>query len=151
MVKRRKHHLWFEGFGEPQEMMNLTARKFFEEPSEFKFRFPPSPRSFPVDIAERDRELVAKADLPGFSKEDIRLKVTSNSIEISAEKKRQSIERTKAFFRQERSYGSASRFLSLPAEVKPEQAKARFENGVLDIILPKKEIRAKEKRTLKIE
>jgi len=95
-------------------------------------------RTIPIDIAESDGELVLRAELPEFNKDEIKLKVTPTTVDISAEKKKISIDKGKTFYKQKRSYGSARRIMTLPAEVKAEGIKAKFENGVLEIVLKKK-------------
>lgn len=105
---------------------------------EFKARF------IPVRIGETDEDLILRAELPGFSKDEIKLKVTPKTVYITAEKKKISIDKGKTFYKQERSYGSASRVMSLPEEVKIEGSRAKFENGILEVTLKKKEVKKKE-------
>lgn len=96
-------------------------------------------RSFPVDVSETEDDVVVRAELPGFEKEDISTKVTENTMEISARKKQRKIERTEKSYREERKFGAMQRFLTLPARVEYGKADAKFENGVLTVKLPKKE------------
>jgi len=157
-MKKKKHLLWFEDpfekMSEMHEDIHRMMRGFWERPFEFRIpeiRIPEMQfrkefvRTIPIDIAETEKELIVRADLPGFSKDEIKLKVTANTIDIAAEKKKEVVEKGKTFFRQERSYGAARRMLTLPEEVKPEQAKAKFEDGVLEVILPKAQVKKKEK------
>ncbi len=155
MVKKKKRPLfWFE---EPFDEFRRMQEDFFRNMQEMfrrpwmSFRFPEfRTRFIPVRMGETDKELILRAELPGFSKDEIKLKVTPDTVYISAEKKKQAIEKDKTFYRMERVYGSASRVISLPKEVKTEGAKAKFENGVLEIILKKKQPKKKEKE-IKIE
>ncbi len=157
-MKKKKHQLWFddpfEKMSEMHEDIHRMMKGLWERPFEFRIpeiRIPEMQfrkgfaRFIPTDIAETDRELIVRADLPGFTKDEIRLKVTASTIDITAEKKKQKIEKGKTFYRQERSYGAARRVLTLPQEVKPEEAKAKFEQGVLEIVLPKAHAKKKEK------
>lgn len=105
--------------------------------------------SFPVDIIEEDEELVVRADLPGFSKEEIVIRVTENTIEIGAQHKEKKIEKTEKMLRAERRFGSLKRALTLPAEVIPESSTAKFENGVLEVRL--KKTKKKKVKEIKVE
>ena len=122
----------------------LNLDKLIKVP-DFKSRF------IPVKIGEADDELILRAELPGFSKDEIILKVTPKAFLISAEKRKQSIEKNKDFFRAERGCSSASRMITLPEEVNTEGVKARFEDGVLEVVIPKKEVRKREEKDVKIE
>lgn len=104
-----------------------------------------------VDIYEEGDDLVLKADLPGLNKEDIEVKVTDEFITISGEKKKEEKVEEKNYYRYERSYGSFSRTFRLPVEVQTDKAKAKFENGVLEIRIPKTEEAKTKERKLQIE
>lgn len=152
-MKRKRYPFWFE---EPFERLRRMEEDFhrimqdmwrFEIPK-MKLEFS---RTIPVDIAETEKELILRAELPGFSKDEIKLKVTPNTVDISAEKKKVSISKGETFYKQERSYGSARRVMTLPTEVKTEGVKAKFENGVLEIVMQKKEAKKKEEKEIKIE
>lgn len=148
--KERKHAFWFEpdrqmdSLMEMQENIQKMMRDVWKKPLESGM-MPRMMRTIPIDLSETDGDLIARADLPGFSKEEIKLKVTENTIEISAEKKKQVVQRGKNIFRQERSYGAMKRTMALPYAVKPDETKAKFENGVLAIMMPKAEKKRKAK------
>lgn len=138
--------LWFE----PEQMENLMRmeedihkmmRDFWKKPFEFRAgeTFPGQMKTMRIELSETDKNLIARVELPGFSKEEIKLKVTENTIEISAEKKKHIVQKEKTFFRQERSFGSTQRVMALPYAVKPDGTRAKFENGVLAVVMPKAE------------
>ncbi len=104
-----------------------------------------------VDIYEEGDDLVLKAELPGLNKEDIEVKVTDDYITISGEKKKEEKVEEKNYYRYERSYGSFSRTFRLPVEIQTDKAKAKFENGVLEIRIPKTEEAKTKERKLQIE
>ncbi len=104
-----------------------------------------------VDIYEEGDDLVLKAELPGLNKEDIEVKVTDDLITISGEKKKEEKVEEKNYYRYERSYGSFSRTFRLPIDVQTDKAKAKFENGVLEVRIPKTEEAKSKERKLQIE
>jgi HSP20 family protein len=92
-----------------------------------------------MDVYEEKDEVVVKAELPGLSKEDLEVTLTESTLTLKGEKKKEEEVKEKNFYRSERSSGSFVRTIDLPAEVKTDQTKASFENGVLEIRLPKTE------------
>jgi HSP20 family protein len=105
--------------------------------------------SFPVDISETENEIIVRADLPGFSKEEVSVNATENTLTIEAKHKEEKKERGEKYYTVERKFGSFRRVISLPVEVEPEKAKARMKDGVLEVILPKKE--KKKGKEIKVE
>ncbi len=95
--------------------------------------------SFPVDVSETEDDVVIKVNLPRFSKEEISVKLTEDSVDISAQHKEKKVEKTEKMYRAERKFGAFRRFLTLPAKVDFGKSDAKFENGVLTIKVPKKE------------
>jgi HSP20 family protein len=90
----------------------------------------------PADVVDKGEELVVYVDVPGFSKEDIKVKVTEDYVEIFAKKSEEKVIEGSYLLRQ-RFRESLYKKVDLPFKVKPEQAKARLENGVLEIRIPK--------------
>ena len=93
-----------------------------------------------VDIFETDNELVLKADIPGVDQKDIDIRIENGTLSIKGERKFEKEENNKGFHRMERSYGSFVRYFTLPETVDTEHVKAEYNNGVLNLTLPKKEI-----------
>lgn len=104
-----------------------------------------------VDLYEEKDEIVAKAELPGIEKDAIQVNVADHLLTIKGEKKKEEETKEKNFYRSERSYGSFSRSVELPAEVQGEKARASFKNGVLEIRLPKTEEAKKKEVQVKVE
>lgn len=100
----------------------------------------------PVDVVERGDELVVLVDVPGFSKENIRVKVTETTVEIFAQRTTEIPMEGRYIIRQ-RVGDSIYKKVELPVKVRPEQAKAKLENGVLEVRIPKSEV-AKEIQVL---
>ena len=92
-----------------------------------------------VDVAEDDKEYVIKAELPEVKKEDVKVTVEDGALHISGEKKFEKEEKGKKYHRIERSYGSFERVFVLPEGTKTGEVKADFQNGVLEVHLPKGE------------
>ena len=101
-----------------------------------------------VEIYDRTNEIVFRAELPGVKKEDIDLSIAKDSLTLKGEIKKEE-EVGSAYYVSEISYGSFSRTVALPVEVDSEKAKATFNNGILELVLPKRE-EAKPKE-IKIE
>ncbi len=91
-----------------------------------------------VDIFDRGDRFVITAELPGVRKEDIKLRVTEDTLYIEAQIKREKELEEEGAIRIERYYSGYRRVIRLPEEVIPEKAKARYNNGVLEIEIPKK-------------
>jgi HSP20 family protein len=89
-----------------------------------------------VDVYERNNELVIHADLPGLSKDDVKVDVTEDGIIIQGERKREHEEEREGVYRAERSHGSFYRLIPLPEGAMSDQAKATFKDGVLEITMP---------------
>jgi HSP20 family protein len=102
-----------------------------------------------IEMYDRKNEIVVKAELPGVKKEDIDLTITKDSLTMKGEVKKEEEIKEEDYYACERSYGSFTRTIALPVEVDSEKAKASFKNGVLEIVLPKRE-EAKPKE-IKIE
>jgi len=102
-----------------------------------------------IEMYDRKNEIVVKAALPGVAKEDMDLTITKDSLTLKGEARKEEEIKEEDYYASEISYGSFTRTIALPAEVDSEKAKASFKNGVLEIILPKRE-EAKPKE-IKIE
>jgi HSP20 family protein len=94
-----------------------------------------------VDIHETPTEVLVTAELPGIKKKDIKLNATEDTLEISAEAREELEEERPGLVHRERRMGKFYRSLSLPCRVKPEEAKAKYVDGVLEVRLPKAEVR----------
>ncbi len=98
-----------------------------------------------VDIYETDAGLVLKAELPGFSKEDVTVEIHDHTLTLRGERTRESAVKAEQYHQVERIYGAFQRAFSLPATVDREQVQATYKDGVLELRLPKVEA-AKPKR-----
>src|SRR6185369_2040783 len=92
-----------------------------------------------VDVFEDGGNIWVKADLPGFSKKDIEVKLIDNVLEITGEKKAEEKVDKRDYLKYERSYGKFSRTLRLPEGLDSEHVAANFYDGVLEIKIPRVE------------
>ncbi|MDD5250680.1 MAG: Hsp20/alpha crystallin family protein [Rhodocyclaceae bacterium] len=92
-----------------------------------------------LDVVDDDKSYTVKAEIPGVKKEDIKVSIDGNLVSISAEVKKEKEEKEGArVVRSERYYGSVSRQFSLAQEVEQGAAQAKYSDGVLELVLPKK-------------
>jgi len=90
-----------------------------------------------MDVAETDKEIEITAELPGLEEKDVQVNVADNVLTIKGEKKSEKEQKDKNYRMFERSYGSFSRTLELPAGINPDNIKASLVNGVLKVTVPK--------------
>jgi HSP20 family protein len=103
-----------------------------------------------VDIAEEDDQYLVKVELPGVSKDDVKITMEGNLLTISGEKKGQK-ETKKNYHALERSYGSFSRSFTLPTTVQGDKVAAEYKDGVLTINLPKAEEAKRKQIEVKVK
>ena len=99
----------------------------------------------PVDIQETDDAYRILAELPGMTKDDIQITMENNVLRLSGERKFEKDTKQENYHRIERTYGAFSRSFALPTQVSSDKVEAKFENGVLSIVVPKAE-QAKPRR-----
>jgi len=92
-----------------------------------------------VDISETKDDLVITAEIPGISKDNIKISLNDNILTLKGEKKQEKKVDEENYHRIERSYGAFHRSFTLPTTVQQDQVKASYKNGILRIILPKAE------------
>jgi HSP20 family protein len=90
-----------------------------------------------IDVAESDKELTVRAELPGIDPKDLEVTVTGNQLVLSGEKKEESEHKGKDFYRSETRYGSFRREVPLPEGIDTEHVDAQYANGVLTLTLKK--------------
>lgn len=99
-----------------------------------------------MDVKEGGKDYTVHAELPGVSKGDIHVTIEGNSVVISAEVKKTSEQKEgEKMLRKERYYGKTYRSFALGQEVDESNARAKFDNGVLELVLPKKAVSAARK------
>ncbi|QLY26404.1 Hsp20/alpha crystallin family protein [Bdellovibrio sp. KM01] len=98
------------------------------------FEFSPS-----CDLAEEENQYIATFDLPGVNKDQVKVEVDNNQITVSAERKEEKKKDTKRTHLSEIHYGSYQRSFTIPGTIDEKKIDAKFENGVLTLIVPKTE------------
>lgn len=92
-----------------------------------------------VDIIESDDAYEIEAEMPGMTKDDIKVTIEGNVLTIRGEKKQEKTEKGKNYHRTERSFGTFVRSFTIPDSVKTDKIEAKHENGIITITLPKQE------------
>lgn len=115
---------------------------FFERPTGDFGSFTPA-----ADLYETDEAFTVEMELPGFDRDDIDVTVEQGMLTVSGRRAAETEDRDESYHLRERSVGRFSRSFSLPASINADDVKARFENGVLRVDMPK----AAEAKTRKIE
>ena len=131
---------------DPLASLRLFEDSFTRMVNEPRTNRPWSPA---VDIYETENELVLKADLPDVELKDIDVRVENQTLTISGERKFDQEQTEKGYHRIERSYGSFVRSFAVPNTFDTDHIAAEFKNGVLSVMLPKKE--AAKPRQVKVE
>jgi HSP20 family protein len=103
-----------------------------------------------VEVLHQNDQLIVRADLPGLTKDDIKVDVSEDHVTIQGERRHQHEEEREGVYRSERSYGVFRRDIPLPPGTISDQAKASFRNGVLEITMPAAPESARRGRRLEI-
>jgi HSP20 family protein len=98
---------------------------------------------------EKDDKFVVRAELPGMKREEIDVSVVGNTLTISGERKAETEVKDEDYYRCELCYGKFSRSIGLPSAVDPTKVEAEYENGILEITLPKVEAAKPKKISVK--
>jgi HSP20 family protein len=100
----------------------------------------PSPGQIKMDVKENGNGYTVSAEIPGVRKEDIHVTIEGGMVMVRAEVKQEDTQtQDDKLLRSERYFGSVSRGIQLPQDVDQSQAKAKYDNGVLTLSLPKKQ------------
>ena len=140
--------LKYQPFGDVDDMPGL--RQMQETLSRYLTTEPSSrPWTPAVDILETENELIVKLDAPEVELKDVDIRLENQTLTVKGERKFEKREDSKAYHRIERSYGTFARTFTLPDTVDTEHVRADYKNGVLNIVLPKKEVA--KPRSIKVE
>ncbi len=110
---------------------DFLSNAFSDEQSE-------SNRMMPMDIHEREKEFVVKANLPGIKKDNIKVSVHDNELVIEGKQEAEKTDKDDTVYRYERFKGDYRRAISLPEVCDLDKVQAKLEDGVLNLTIPKK-------------
>ena len=119
-----------------RDALDDLIQGFFMQP----VRFEGQPEvKMKMDVSEDDKAYQVHAEIPGVKKEDIHVHIDGNQVSISAEvKNEKEVKEGEQVLRSERYYGSVSRAFTLGQEVDENAATAKYQDGILELTLPKK-------------
>lgn len=130
-----------EGYG-----MHPKAMDYFFGPTTQETLLRPK-----VDINADEHEYSITVEIPGISQKDIKLEIEDNSLTIAGEKRQEAEDKSKGYYRMERSYGTFQRRLSLPEDADQGKIDASFTDGILTIRLPRKEVSTDKTKQIQIK
>lgn len=90
-----------------------------------------------IDMAEREKDIMVRAELPGVPRDNVRVEVKNNMLIISGEKKSDKKEENERYYVTESRYGKFIRQIRLSEHIDPNEIKAQYQNGILEISIPK--------------
>jgi HSP20 family protein len=106
--------------------------------------------NFNTDVIDKGDSYLLQAELPGFEKEDIQVNLDKDTLTISANHKEEKKESKHDYVRQERRYHSYCRSFHIPG-IRKENISAAYQNGVLEISLPKENVIAEESKRIEVK
>ncbi|MEK6551971.1 MAG: Hsp20/alpha crystallin family protein [Bacteroidota bacterium] len=126
------------------------GKRYFDNFPNFEFNIDENfyPR---IDISEDKDNINVVAEIPGVKKDDIKITLQDNILTIEGEKKNETEQKEKNYFRSERIHGSFKRCFTLPDLVDSEKVEAKFEDGMLNIQLKKIEQKVKSEKVIELK
>ncbi len=133
LIKRNPRYAM--GMINPGDLVNSLFRDMYGDvETESRTRWLPS-----VDIIDNTDAFLLTAELPGVSKEDVKINLNNNILTIEGEKKGHTEVKNDDAYRNERYYGKFTRSFTLSSEIEAEEIKADFKDGILTVNMPKSE------------
>jgi len=118
---------------------SMWSNSFHHEKFPDPFSFDSLSKMPKIDVVDRKKEIIIKAELPGFEKEDLDISIANNQLVIKAKSCKEEKEEKGDYLKQEIRKSEIYRSVSLPAEVEDEKIKTSYKNGVLELTIPKHE------------
>ena len=125
----------------------------FARPAKRNTAYAQAPAVMRTDVKEKEDSYELEIDLPGYKKENVKAQLKDGYMTITAEAKKDTDEKAEdgKYIRREKYYGTCSRSFYVGKNVTEEDIKAKFEDGVLKITVPKKQAKPKEDKFISIE
>ena len=132
------------------ETIHDRIQRYFDDFTSHGLNFSDSfsPR---IDISEEKNQIKVTAEIPGVKKENIKMTLQDNILTIEGEKKKESEQKEGNWYRSERIFGSFKRSFTLPAEVDSENVDAKFENGILSVVMKKLETKVQSEKVIELK
>ena len=113
-------------------------QSLWNDSDELDFTFPVSLKNMPkMDVIDRDKEVFVKAELPGIDKDDLDISISNDRLIIKGKTSHEEKEEDGDYIKQEISKSEVYRSVQLPSEVDDSKAETSFDNGVLELTIPK--------------
>jgi HSP20 family protein len=141
-------------------MVKMIRREpFFKEIEEFFndqdfFGFVPAVRRYlvpPMDVYQTEKEVVVEVQIPKMDPKNVSVTIENGVLKIEGRQEEQSEQDNKEYYRREIRSGSFSRSITLPTDVKESEIDAKFEAGVLKVVIPKTEPKQPKKIEVKVK
>jgi HSP20 family protein len=113
--------------------------------------YPSNMRQAIADVYETDKDLIATLEIPGVDKKDIHIDLGEKNLRVKVEKKKEETEEKKGVYRLERSYSGFYRSIPLPEYADKDKVNATYNNGVLEIRIPKMSIKEKGYKRIEVK
>ena len=134
--------------------LRTSSSDLIERFDPFSLRSPWETRLFSqvpaMNVRENENEFLLELAAPGLKKNDFKVRIENDALSINVEKEEKREENEPDYSRREYSYNSFQRFFSLPGTVNAEKIEAKYEDGILKLVLPKTEEGKKQYREIKI-
>lgn len=152
MTRKDNNHGMPTHYGYRNKDFNDMVNSFFNNWLDFPYENTAMKAAEPkLEVSEDENEVKVAAELPGMSEKDVDLEISADGyLTISGEKKQERKEHGKGSYFSEFSYGSFKRTVALPWDLRFDDAMAEFNNGVLNVVIPKSQDEKGKKRKIEI-
>jgi len=130
------------------DLVDDIFKGFLVRPVAYEGRAAEAAPRLKVDVAEKNGGYLVKAELPGVKKDDIHVSIDGAQVTLEAEVRQEKTSEDERTLHAERVFGKASRVFTLPQDVDEAKVEAKFQDGVLELKLPKKQAAARKQITI---